>query len=256
MTEIAEPLTAPSPSTTNWVPLGSGSGVPQPVVNGQWVKGSGGAAVWQPITAGDITSAVNGQYLKGASGVGSWSTIGWGEIVGLGSVPSSPPTPPGSDCNQIISSGWYVGSNLTNAPTANWIYVRAIYINSNYQSQEAWEMIAGSAPNRWYRQNNGGSWSAWAAGPGVTTFGGQAFRVQAGTGTYSMPAGDPATIIVTLPTAWPTSHVCFLASVWPTAHWSFTFHGALANGVTQGQLAFNNTATAQNVSLYWFSIGY
>jgi len=49
-------MTAPSPATTNWVPLGSGAGIPTPVVNGQWVKGSGGAAVWSAITSADVSN--------------------------------------------------------------------------------------------------------------------------------------------------------------------------------------------------------
>ena len=32
----------------------AGVGVPVPVVNGQWVKGVGGAAVWSPITIPDL----------------------------------------------------------------------------------------------------------------------------------------------------------------------------------------------------------
>jgi len=47
-------VTAPNPATTNWVPLGSGAGIPTPVVNGQWVKGVGGAAVWAAIAPSDI----------------------------------------------------------------------------------------------------------------------------------------------------------------------------------------------------------
>ena len=34
----------------------AGAGVPTPVVNGQWIKGSGGAAVWSPITGADIAN--------------------------------------------------------------------------------------------------------------------------------------------------------------------------------------------------------
>ena len=39
---------APAPWATAW------AGVPLPVVNGQWVKGVGGAAVWAPIVAKDV----------------------------------------------------------------------------------------------------------------------------------------------------------------------------------------------------------
>jgi hypothetical protein len=51
-------MSVPDPATTHWVPVGSGSvGVPAPVVNGEWVKGAGGAAVWSPIVATDIADA-------------------------------------------------------------------------------------------------------------------------------------------------------------------------------------------------------
>lgn len=46
---------APDPVTTKWIPLGGGvTGIPVPVVNGQWVKGVGGAAVWSAITPADV----------------------------------------------------------------------------------------------------------------------------------------------------------------------------------------------------------
>jgi hypothetical protein len=47
-------------NTLNVAPSWSGQnppGIPLPVVNGQWIKGVGGAAVWQPITLGDVTVA-------------------------------------------------------------------------------------------------------------------------------------------------------------------------------------------------------
>lgn len=50
------PQAIPDPATTDWVPLGyvaSALGVPQPVVDGQWLKGVGGAAVWAPIRESD-----------------------------------------------------------------------------------------------------------------------------------------------------------------------------------------------------------
>jgi hypothetical protein len=35
----------------------AGAGIPTPVVNGQWVKGVGGAAVWSPIALADVVGA-------------------------------------------------------------------------------------------------------------------------------------------------------------------------------------------------------
>jgi len=133
MTEIAEPFTAPSPSTTNWVPLGSGSGVPQPVVNGQWVKGVGGAAVWSAIAQADLAGSP---------------------------IAIAPPAPPGNDLNQIVASGWYLNSGMANAPNASWLWVEARYVNANYQTQTARDMQADN-PREWIRQNNTGVWSPW-----------------------------------------------------------------------------------------------
>ena len=64
------PLTAPSPATTKWVPLGTGTGtgVPLPVVNGQWLKGVGGAAVWSAISAGDVAGIAANNLGINASG--------------------------------------------------------------------------------------------------------------------------------------------------------------------------------------------
>jgi hypothetical protein len=59
---------APTPWTGVYGPVGpagvqgptgpagpTGIGVPTPVVNGQWIKGVGGAAVWSPITVADVS---------------------------------------------------------------------------------------------------------------------------------------------------------------------------------------------------------
>jgi hypothetical protein len=49
-------MSVPDPSVVDWVPLwnlGSGPTIP-PVVNGQWLKGVGGAAVWAAITPADV----------------------------------------------------------------------------------------------------------------------------------------------------------------------------------------------------------
>lgn len=59
-------------------PMGPvGTGVPMPVVNGQWIKGSGGVAIWSPIYPADITSgalvaADSGWHVVGAAGEPSY----------------------------------------------------------------------------------------------------------------------------------------------------------------------------------------
>lgn len=50
-------MSVPDPAVVDWVPLwslGPQSTVIPPVVNGQWVKGVGGAAVWSAIVAADL----------------------------------------------------------------------------------------------------------------------------------------------------------------------------------------------------------
>lgn len=63
-------MSTPNPASTDWVPiwsLGGGPSIPTPVVNGQWLKGSGGAVIWSPITPADISGYPNnrGQALRG-----------------------------------------------------------------------------------------------------------------------------------------------------------------------------------------------
>jgi len=92
-------------------PTGSqGVGVPSPVVNGQWVKGSGGAAVWSPITVADVVGAAAAPAM-------------------VTSLPASP-----VDGQEVL----YVDS-LT-APTRTW---RCRY---NAQSTNAykWEVLGGT----------------------------------------------------------------------------------------------------------------
>jgi hypothetical protein len=51
-------MSTPSPSVTEWVPLWklgpNVTGVPLPVVNGRFVKGVGGAAVWTALSTAEI----------------------------------------------------------------------------------------------------------------------------------------------------------------------------------------------------------
>lgn len=68
-------------------PGANGAGVPQPVVNGQWIKGVGGAAQWQPIKAADMSDGVNGQFLKGTGGAAIWAALAQADIPG--GIPAS-----------------------------------------------------------------------------------------------------------------------------------------------------------------------
>jgi hypothetical protein len=52
-----------------------GVGIPMPVVNGQWIKGVGGAAVWSPIAPIDIGGAGLVRVYAGANISGPWSPV-------------------------------------------------------------------------------------------------------------------------------------------------------------------------------------
>jgi len=55
-------MPTPNPTTTRWLPFGASGGLPT-VVNGQWLKGSGGAAVWAAITPADVANIPYGTSL-------------------------------------------------------------------------------------------------------------------------------------------------------------------------------------------------
>jgi hypothetical protein len=167
---VIEPLASPNPATTDWVPLGlgvsgpvgpagaagpPGAGVPTPVVNGQWVKGVGGAAVWSPIAQGDLPT----------------------------NLQANAPNPPGSDLNQIVASGWYNGSSLANAPDGrtDWLFVlHIIHTYGTWATQICWTMQS-TPVVEWRRSNLGGAWNAWSCD------GWQSF-----TPTLTATAGNPS----------------------------------------------------------------
>jgi hypothetical protein len=57
-------VSTPNPATTEWVPLWDLEGGLPPVVNGQWLKGVGGAAVWSAITPADIPGTDNEALMR------------------------------------------------------------------------------------------------------------------------------------------------------------------------------------------------
>jgi len=130
-----------------------------PVVNGQWIKGVGGAAVWSPIVAADITSPVNGQFIKGSGGVAVWAPITPAD-VGLPKITTSAQSggPPASPANNDIWIATGIGANN-------------IYWMLQYDSSEAtykWKFVGGPAnsldygaaaqsntvANTWQQMNN------------------------------------------------------------------------------------------------------
>jgi hypothetical protein len=65
-----------------------GTGIPMPVVNGQWIKGVGGAAVWTPLApsevvgAGLVTADADWHYVGAAGEVPFLN--GWSNLDGVG----------------------------------------------------------------------------------------------------------------------------------------------------------------------------
>lgn len=56
------------------------------------------------------------------------------------------------------SSGFYMGHDLSNAPTTDWIYVIHLVHNELFAKQIA---LAFFSADMWIRQKNSGEWSEW-----------------------------------------------------------------------------------------------
>lgn len=148
-------MSVPDPALHDWVPMFAAGPVPA-VVDGKWLKGVGGAAVWSQINPADVTDNSVSSFLR---------------------------TVPGS--------------------------------------QEA-----------------------------------HTAKIQTGQTYITVPAGDPASVTITLPTPWPNAHVAFFGSAWPGAHWNINAKAiGLANGLSQGVHAIYN-ATSQPMTIYWISFGW
>ena len=65
-------MSVPNPAAVDWVPLYNlQSAIPIPPVNGQWLKGSGGAVIWAAITPQDI-AGYPGDATKFLAGDATW----------------------------------------------------------------------------------------------------------------------------------------------------------------------------------------
>ena len=110
---------------------------PSPVVNGQFVKGVGGAAVWQPIARADLNGAIS-------PGVGDSA----GNAVQV------------ADLNNATSVGWYQGrvdSNTANRPANVWCSVQTVNLDTGTALRQfAYEHGSQRAWMRYYPP-----WSAW-----------------------------------------------------------------------------------------------
>ena len=128
----------------------AGVGIPSPVVNGSWIKGVSGAAVWTPIVQGDLPATLQAQAL------------------GM----------PGDDYNQALSAGWYFGSpSSANRPGAYWCHVQVFQfggpqykqVAQRYDALDVWERfyIGGSGWFPWYQTQFAPSgWINVASNPG------------------------------------------------------------------------------------------
>jgi len=208
-----------------------GAGVPAgPVVNGQWIKGSGGATVWAPITQADLPGPLQAVEV---------ST---------------------TDFNAATASGWYrMENNSTNAPAAAYFHLLVLAMSGGGEvRQTAYQLYNDSV---YTRRRDNGTWTAWrlsstnalaiepSGWPGPC-------RVQMGQSSLgTVGAGQPVVVYVTLPVAWPNSHYAFLCSGWPGGHWNFGTLASLPGSLSQGMVAFRNDS-AQQVTANWISMGY
>ena len=112
----------------------AGVGVPVPVVNGQWIKGSGGAAVWSPIAQSDLPTNLG------------------------------PTSQTVTDWNAITATGYYIATNATNQPAggATQFYGYCQVWTAGYQTQTLTELANAAVPRTYRRQQINNTWTAWS----------------------------------------------------------------------------------------------
>jgi hypothetical protein len=111
----------------------TGVGVPTPVVNGQWIKGVGGAAVWSPITPADVGIPTVPR---------TWTRSNFA---------SGPPASP------AVGDRW-LATNPLGSSSAEWEFE---YDGSNWK-------FAGGGPLRWYLGGSTVTATGWQAIPYIT----------------------------------------------------------------------------------------
>jgi hypothetical protein len=175
--------TVPDPATTKWVPVGPGpsSGIPTPVVNGQWIKGVGGIPVWSAIAQADLPLPFQAQEAQA----------------------------PSNDANQAQNSGWYrLDTGAANSPNSG-LYWHLFVLNmyGNQLRQTAYVMgdqstVVGKQDTYTRRFDTGaGVWTAWVP-RGVARVAGivnQNGTINQGTGfTVAHPTTGQYTITLTV----------------------------------------------------------
>ena len=66
---------------------------------------------------------------------------------------------PNKNANDIDITGFWMSSNVANAPTTGWIYLESKVHNNLYQNQVATDLHDSS--KRWTRHKTSGIWSEW-----------------------------------------------------------------------------------------------
>lgn len=213
-----------------------GTGIPTPVVNGQWIKGSGGAAIWSAISQQDVPQPLR-DYEEQPQSL--------------------------NDANKALSTGWNrLDPGASNGPdSSTYFHLFTFQMYGNQIRQIAYQMQSDKV---YVRRMDTGTWQPWrltSATP-LGQFGGGSWgfnpQVQVGNVTQTLGTGTPVYQNVPLPTAWPNSHLAFFCNVWPNATWAgfgpmrgIGYPVNLANG----QVAIDN-ATSQSCSFFYISFGY
>ena len=131
--------------TTIKAPTSSGGGTYGPGTSGQILKSNGSSMYWDndnnnTYTAGDHLSLSGNTFSVAATA----KTI--------------------TDWNSATTTGWYMGSSVTNAPSTAWWIGRVTAHNTNYVIQEAWQFTKSSdvrAVPHYKRMKTNGTWGSW-----------------------------------------------------------------------------------------------
>ena len=132
-------------------------------INGTSFDGSANITTSNWGTARTLTIGNTGKSVNGSGNV-SWSLSEIGAApagYGLGTVCQDKSS---QDCNNILTTGFYMGSNMTNKPsgcTQGWIYLLVMKHNDSWVRQVAYDF--GTASQVYTRVKQNGSWTSWVA---------------------------------------------------------------------------------------------
>jgi hypothetical protein len=261
-------------------------GIPKPVVNGQWVKGSGGAAVWSPIAASDVpglttyaqtnVAGVQDVPWTGGSAVVLFDEFGGGASASIRSY-GEPPRGNGTVLvirNQFATNVTLVhgASGLAAGQAPFYMAVGGAGLNTVLGAGMAITFVYDGAWTEASRDtfafNNNASqvlkgnatWD-YALRQIVGTSMDARSSLQYGYGNLDIgtaTAAAPWSITIGLPFAWQNAHPIFWGTVWPNGTWNGFSVISPGNPInlSQGSIAVVNSAQAQNVTARWCSIGW